>query len=40
MQSVGGDDQVGEIDPDRGEPVDQWGEHRDLVRLRADLDLA
>jgi hypothetical protein len=39
VQGVRGDHRVGQGDTDRGEPVEQRGEHRDLVGLRADLDL-
>jgi hypothetical protein len=40
VQRVGGDDQSAWVDASLGELVEQRGEHRNLVGLRADLDLA
>ena len=39
VQRVGGDHQSAQVDADGGELLEQRGEHRDLVGLRADLDL-
>jgi hypothetical protein len=40
VQGVGGDDQPTQVDIGGDETLEQRGEHRDLVALRADLDLA
>ena len=40
VECVGGDHGVGQVDPAGGELVEKRGEHRDLVGLRTDLNLA
>jgi hypothetical protein len=40
VQGVGGHDQPGRVDAGGGQLIDQRGEQGDLVRFRADLDLA
>ncbi len=40
VERVGGHDQPAWVDAGGGQLVDQWGEHGDLVRFRADFDLA
>ena len=40
VESIRGDHHIAQVDTGGGEPVQQRGEHRDLVRFRADLDLA